>query len=153
MSYNLVELDSLISQSTETVYLEGRNGEIYYDSEFQNTLKYWSQESVMINRIIETLSPCFNFRNMDRVLGYLMSHQFILPLLKDCYQNLRKYFEDDSLFLEVIHDPMDNDDHLLLSIKITDVSKALDRLNQFDDDWWVNTSPKASGNLIIDVEF
>lgn len=136
------------------VYLKAKNGEMYPDFP-DAVVENWLKSRSIMTKIINKLTPHFQFKNKNNVGIYLFSNPFLIPLLEDCYQVIIRYFnnEDDNLFLEVVYDPMDNEEGLLLFIKTSlNLESALTRLDRFDDEWWVANAPRAEGKLVIDVE-
>ena len=100
------------------------------------------------------LNKEYIFRNFEHTKEYISDYQFLIPTLLDCPVNIKKYFSNEKLFLEVITDPMDNEETLALYISTTlDAEKAVEKLETFDDEWWLEFSSKTFGKLVIDVEF
>lgn len=65
-------------------------------------------------QIINKLTPHFKFRDSKNIGKYILSNMFLLQVLEECYQNIGNYFPNDELALEVIQDPMDNNEKLAI---------------------------------------
>ena len=101
------------------------------------------------------LEQVYIFREKVEILQFLEERQFLIPLIKDAYTNIRNYFPVSDLFLEVVIDPeIANERQLVIFIAIKEnaegASEALDKL---DEDWWMDTMDRAQGSLCITLEF
>jgi len=115
------------------------------------------------NPPLQQLEQLYIFRGQTEVVQFLEAHPFLVPLLLEAYGKIKTYFSDAQLFLKVVADPEaidDNletlDDHKELVIFIAtdlDPDKAIDRLNQLDENWWLDVSDQAEGKLNIHLEF
>ncbi|MGH9803355.1 MAG: hypothetical protein ACRD82_23575, partial [Blastocatellia bacterium] len=68
---------------------------------------------------------------------------------------VRTYFgENSQIALEVVQDPEDGD-RKLFAFVLTPLpaTEALKRRDLFDEEWWLDASEQARGQLIFDVEF
>ncbi len=104
---------------------------------------------------IEMLEPLYAFRERASVFRFIEKYPFLSLLLREAYDKLRNYFPHSHLFLEVVTDPESiNGGQLAIFIATQFASdKAIDRLDQFDADWWLDALDRAQGKLCIDVEF
>ena len=68
-------------------------------------------------------------------------------LISRAEMKIKDYFGITPLYLETL-----GDDELLMSIA-TDLppEEALNKLHQFDNDWWIENEPLSDGKLCIDV--
>lgn len=112
-------------------------------------VRFWDRE-------VQMLEQLYVFRKRMEVLRFLDVHLFLVPLLLEAYAKIGNYFEPyHPVFLEVISDPEATNDRQLFAFIGTHLSpdEALDSLEYFDDEWWLDTLDEARGKLCIDVEF
>ena len=71
-------------------------------------------------------------------------------------ENVIRFFPDASLSLSVIIDPESgSEDDDILGVAIAsdiDVEESVDRLEQFDYDWWLEASTRSRNKLLIDLK-
>jgi len=104
---------------------------------------------------IRVLEQLYIFRRRTEVLGLLNRNPFLAPLLLEASEKAKHFFPGSQLSLEVVSD-FETDDSSQLLASITThlpVDTALDKLNEFDANWWLETAGLANGKLCIDVEF
>jgi hypothetical protein len=124
-----------------------------------NTMLTWQEIGASTVRVsqaeIEWLERLYTFRERAEVLAFLERHPFLVSLLLEAYGEIGNYFSDSPIFLEVVTDPEAFDDHqLAVSIATNlDPDEAIDTLEQFDENWWLDALDQAQGKLCIDVEF
>ncbi len=109
--------------------------------------------------IRQWLKQEYNFRDSppDEVLGFIEQYPFLATLLIDTYFEVRKYFPDGRIYLEVMAEPdSDSQDDIHLTAYVEtklNPAEAVRKLRDFDRAWWLNALPRAQGRLSIDVEF
>lgn len=105
--------------------------------------------------VIQWLERLYTFREREEVLWFLESYPFLASLLLEAYDNIGNYFPYTQVFLEVVSDPEATNDYQLVSSIATnlDPGEVIDRLEQFDEDWWLDALDRAQGKLCINVEF
>jgi hypothetical protein len=87
-----------------------------------------------------------------RVLDFLDAHQGLDKLLLEAYEHIHAYFPDSQNRLEVITDPELGYQQLLVTIITpSNVDEAMDRLDLFRNDWWLDNLWRANEKLLIDV--
>lgn len=93
---------------------------------------------------IESLEKLYSFRGKTEILEFLEINDFLIPVLLEAPDKICHYFPDAELFLELVTDPEAVDDAMLeLAICMNlNPDEAVDKLNQFKDDWWLNLSDK-----------
>jgi hypothetical protein len=113
------------------------------------TLKAESQSEV------QKLERLYTFGERAEVLWFLEEYPVLVPLLLEAYDKIGNYFSYPQLSLEVLTDPETNGDRQLVVFIGTNLApdEALPMLEQFDENWWLDASHKAQGNLCIHVEF
>ena len=121
--------------------------------------KDWSNAgayTVPPNFSIQALERQYVFKDRDQVFSFLENHPFLVTLLLEAYSKIETYFpEYPQVSLEVIIDPEVPDDiQLVASIRVNlSPEEALERLDSFDRQWWLQSMDRAKGELCIDVEF
>lgn len=96
------------------------------------------------------------FRQRDRVIEFLETRPFLVPLVLEARSKISEYFpEYPVVFLEVVTDPDAPEDQQLAASIRTRLSpeQALDKLDSFDKGWWLQSIDKANGQLCMHVEF
>lgn len=76
----------------------------------------------------------------DEVSSYLNKYPQLIPVLIEAYKEIKTFFPDSQLFLEVISDPSSEDaPHLTIWIDTKrHVEEAIARLHQLDEEWFFN---------------
>jgi hypothetical protein len=89
------------------------------------------------------------------VEALLDEHPFLIDLLPEIRGKLRDYFPDSPVSLTVARDPDETDREQIVVAVITDLppGDAINRLSEFDRDWWLDNLDQAQGKVCIDVEF
>jgi hypothetical protein len=87
--------------------------------------------------------------------NFLQAHQELSSLLDEAYQELRKYFSSEDLKLELVADPeiVGNQQlfvYIFTSLSVTD---ALQKFNEFDEQWWLDRIDRANGLLNFNLRF
>lgn len=97
----------------------------------------------------------YTLRGRGEILQFLEKYPSLVELLLEAYSKIEQYFPRSEVFLEVAHDPEATDgDELVASIGTTlKPREAVQRLNQFDDDWWLGASDASEGRFCIRLEF
>src|SRR6266487_5888578 len=85
----------------------------------------------------QQLEQLYVFRKPTKILHFIEANRFLIPLLREAYINIRKYFLSSELFLEVITDPEAiNEEQLVIFIVADqDPDEASEALNQLDEGW------------------
>ncbi len=119
----------------------------------------WNENSLLLAGYPSTnarpLEQVYHFRKPVEVSLFLEMNPFLIPLLEEAYDHIRKYFPSSNLFLEVIADPEVIDERQLIIFidanhGLDEASEALDRL---DKDWWLDVMERAQEKLCITLEF
>ena len=89
------------------------------------------------------------------VEALLDEHPFLIDLLPEIRGKLRDYFADSPVSLTVARDPDETDGEQLVVAVTTDLppGDAINRLSEFDRDWWLDNLDRSQGRVCIDVEF
>lgn len=104
---------------------------------------------------IDLLERLYTFRGRPEVLWFLGRYPFLVPLVLEAYSKIGDYFPLSQVFLEVFTDPEGIDEDQLVMFIATDLTpdEAVSRLDEFDEDWWLDALDQAQGKLCINVEF
>ena len=97
----------------------------------------------------------FNMSNRDTISEFLVDRTFLAQLLLELPEKIPVCFPDSQLSLEIWNDPEIEDNAKLLALIRTklDPEEALDVMESFDREWWIENRPRTQGELVIDVEF
>jgi hypothetical protein len=110
------------------------------------------QEVITIecNKDLSGIENIFTIKD-SVVLDYLCNNPTLIPLIYDAYAQLKKYFFESILTLELITDPEEDGWKELFINIITDLSSedAHKILDKFDEEWWLDKSKAAVGKLCI----
>lgn len=86
--------------------------------------------------------------------SFLSENDFLIPMIISANSKLLEFFPEHNFSLNVVHDPEEHTSILFLSVEtLLDAEIALEKLNEFDQTWWLNVAPKANNKLCIDVVF
>ncbi len=106
----------------------------------------------------KTCSVDFLFLEKDFSLNsgvkeFLCNNTFLVPLLKDITEVLKQYFEGAHFFLEVVEDPeFSKNSQLLLSVGMDgEIEVAMEKLYNFDREWWLDNMSRGQERLCVDV--
>ena len=98
----------------------------------------------------------YSLRDPARVKLFLHAHPQLKDVLIEARPHLQKHFGPDAqVFLEVVPDPeIEGWDQLIAHIR-TDhqPEEALHRLDQFDDEWFLDQLSRVGGQLNFNLEF
>jgi hypothetical protein len=95
------------------------------------------------------------FSKPSAIGNFLQAHQELVSLLNEAYQELRKYFLSENLKLELVSDPEIAGEqqlfvYIFTSLSVTD---ALNKIDDFDDRWWLAQIDRANGLLNFNLRF
>ncbi len=101
------------------------------------------------------LSRIYTFRRVPEVSAFLENEPSLIPSLVEARKQIESYFGDVELVIEVITEPEAADDRELVVFIRADLppDEALRKLEQLDEDWWLDASTEVEGKLCIHVEF
>lgn len=103
-----------------------------------------------------SLEDIFVFRRARNVTEFLEEHPYLCPLLFEAYDRIQEHFGPrPQVTLEVVTDPEATDDRMLYAFIATRLppEEALEKLDQFDEEWWLTALARTQGMLCIDIEF
>lgn len=104
---------------------------------------------------VTKLEEVFVLREPELIRRFLRKHAFLVGLLKQARVKLQRYFGAAApLVLRLAQYPEENASELLLLIQTSlSASEALPLLDRFDEEWWLETLPKAQCKLTIKLEY
>ncbi|MBC7259156.1 MAG: hypothetical protein H5T65_07895 [Chloroflexi bacterium] len=105
---------------------------------------------------VQGISTLYDFVRRDEVVQFLGAYPFLAPLLIEARRKIAEVFGHASrVVLEVITDPEAPADRELFAFVQADLppDEALQKLNQLDQEWWLDKIDEAQGKLCIHVEF
>lgn len=95
-------------------------------------------------------------RRRSEVIKFLGDNSFLFPLLQEAYEQIRNYFGKSAhVILEVVTDPEIAGEQELAILIRTNLSpdEAFKKLEQLDEEWWLDAPANARKKLCVDVEF
>jgi hypothetical protein len=96
--------------------------------------------------------------DMARVAGFLAKHPKVAPLLVPLAAEIKRYFQDHLLGVDLVldedpEDPSREDLFAVIRCDIEDAEVALDLLDTFERNWWSRIAAAAEVPLHVDVEY
>lgn len=113
---------------------------------------------------LQWLKEYYVIREETAVQHILRQYPFLVQLLREAYGNIETHFPDAPVFLDATVDPEGVDSYpktidaetteeLVIFIATRLPSReAVEALERFYDDWWLNASKAAQGKLSIGLE-
>lgn len=117
--------------------------------------KRWNQIKTQNLAVRIKILKLFTLRNSGETFSFLIKNDFLLSILIDANNEIKKHFPETELLLEVVGDPDGVDpDQLFLYIS-TDLPprEARPKLKAFYRDWWLDALGRAQGKLCISLEY
>lgn len=102
------------------------------------------------------ISKFYTIENILAVNRFLQNHANLIDVILEAHPQIRKYFPTEKLRLKLYIDPESSEwEYLIISICVSSesVDEALNKQNEFDENWWLNASLGVAVNLSIDLEF
>ena len=101
-----------------------------------------------------TIESRFTKRNRGQVMGYLDRYSWLPGFLASAVRILDRYFPQGTEYnLELFSDPEEDWIELFVNIRCAlPISEALERLDAFDDDWFLDQVGKVGGIVSFNVE-
>jgi hypothetical protein len=104
--------------------------------------------------VIRELRREFQISDEDEILAFLERHPTVAPLLFDIRSNIRRFFDEDPVRLDMFYDPEwpQDDPELVVNIQtLLEPMEALARLQKFDDEWWIKRLSETRPPLIVSI--
>lgn len=110
---------------------------------------------ILADRSVSRLRRLYEFRGGLALERFLRDNDFLITLLLDAPEEIRKHFDSGTrVALEIVEDPEARGDQQLFVVVRTKfppkVARAL--LAQLDQNWWLDVLPAARGKMEIATE-
>ncbi|MDB9492061.1 hypothetical protein PN478_16240 [Dolichospermum circinale CS-534/05] len=118
--------------------------------------KNWLTEDAKPSDNFSKISKFYTIENILAVNRFLQNHANLIDVILEAHPQIRKYFPTEKLRLKLYIDPESSEwEYLIISICVSpeSVDEALNKQNEFDENWWLNASLGVAVNLSIDLEF
>jgi hypothetical protein len=105
--------------------------------------------------IMSQLERDYQLDHEADILAFLERYPAVAPLLFDIRSNIRRFFGEDPVKLEMFYDPEWPEDgpKLVVNIQTRHASQqALDRIRRFDDEWWLKKRKDINVPLLVTFE-
>ncbi|MGG1553543.1 hypothetical protein [Paenibacillus ferrarius] len=108
-------------------------------------------------QLIKSLDEVAHFRDYHAVIQFLKEHYYLVEIIYAAIDRVYHYFPSESTFCEIdiISDEgLESSKKLFLYLKTTlEPEDAMEFLDNFDDQWWIDMVPETNCKMIIDLEF
>ncbi len=103
---------------------------------------------------LDRLENTYAFRNRDEVRGFIEQHPRLASILQQAPAEIRKYFPDSYLSLQLSVDPEEPDFVELVVWVATsyDPKTAVAKLLDMDRDWWLCAMRRKENKFSINIE-
>ena len=104
--------------------------------------------------LMSELGRDFEIPDEEDIQAFLGRYPNVGSLLPEIRREIRKYFGDEKVNLELFYDPEweDDDPPLFLNIQTHfGAGEALTRLKQFDHDWWLERLKQTKAPLVVSI--
>jgi hypothetical protein len=104
--------------------------------------------------VMSELSREYQIPDEEEFLAFLERYPAVAPLLFDIRSNIRRFFGEDRVRLDMFHDPEwpQDDPELVVNIQTAlEPMEALARLQKFDDEWWIKQLSETRPPLIVSI--
>jgi len=105
--------------------------------------------------IMSELRRDYEIPDDKEILTFLERYPAVAPLLHETRGNIRRYFGDDPVRLDMFYDPEWPEDgpKLVVNVQTHFAShEALDRLHQFVNAWWSKKRKDVDAPLMVSFE-
>ncbi len=118
--------------------------------------KNWLTEDAKPSDKFSKISKFYTIENILDVNRFLENHANLMDVILEAYPQIRKYFPTEKLRLKLYIDPESSEwEYLIISICVSSesVDEALNQLEEFDENWWIDASSGVAVNLCIHLDF
>lgn len=105
---------------------------------------------------IQQIGRFYLIEDENQLIEFVSRNPEIVTLLLEAQKQIRKYFPQERLVLNVSSDS----DYIewervkiFIYVGVNDVDEASDKLSQFDNDWWLDNCSGIGLKLYIGLEF
>ena len=114
-----------------------------------------AQSTLKLSRaVMSELRRDYQLNDEADILAFLERHPALAPLLFEIRSNIRRFFDEDLVRLEMFYDPEwpQDDAELVVNIQTAlEPKEALARLRRFDDEWWIKRLSETRPPLIVSI--
>jgi hypothetical protein len=117
-------------------------------------IKYFAKVRPEANLL--ELDDYYQIEDWDSIGKFLIKNKDLISFLKEAAREISKVFSNDTeIRLELIKDPEISDDIELFATILTDLSveKALKKVNDIEDNWFLDKLELAQGRFNFDVSW
>lgn len=110
---------------------------------------------ILLEKDIKTLEKYYSFQEKDKIVNFLCNNFELVFILNEANKQIRKYFLNEVLALKLLQFPGDECwEQLAIKIR-TNLSpkEAGNKLEQFENEWWLDNSHGINDQLLINLEF
>ncbi|MBF2057097.1 MAG: hypothetical protein IGQ45_07705 [Cyanobacterium sp. T60_A2020_053] len=105
--------------------------------------------------ILNEITKKYIIDDQWEVFDFLYRHQELFLIVVEAEKQIKKYFNNDKISLNIITDPeIANWENLSITIHTKlNVDQAFDKLKQLDHDWWLDIFAQVGNKLNIHIDF
>lgn len=106
-------------------------------------------------QLLSRLGRMYTLSNSSKLLRFFDENRYLINVVIEAHEELRKRFPSEELLLEVVSDPeADSCDELFAYILTSlPVEDALQRLNDLDDQWFLDELDRTNGLFNFNLRF
>lgn len=113
------------------------------------------RDAALIEHDIDALADRYAFADRAAVVHFLRDRSWVVAVLLEAAEVIPRYFPSDRpVTLEVVNDPETPEDVELYARMPTHLASeaALERLDRFHDEWWLDALPATGHVLTMTIE-
>jgi hypothetical protein len=117
--------------------------------------KIQRQRKLKDNQFLYALKKSYNMPNSSDVAIFLDRHLNLVDFLLESAKQIRIYFPSEELSLEVVSDPetAGNEELFVYILTSLPAKDALEKLNEFDDQWFLDQLDLTDGLFNFNLRF
>lgn len=106
-------------------------------------------------QLLSRLGRIYNLSNSSRLLRFFDENRALIPVVIEAHEELKKRFPSEEFTLEVVSDSEVDDCDELFAYILTSlpVEDALQRLNDLDEEWFLNQLDRTNGLFNFNLRF
>jgi hypothetical protein len=104
--------------------------------------------------VLRDLGLEYQISDEEEILAFLERYPTAAPLLFDIRPNIRRFFSEDPVRLDMFYDPEwpQDDPELVVNIQTAlEPIEALACLHRFDEEWWIKHLSKNRAPIIVSI--
>jgi hypothetical protein len=107
-----------------------------------------SDDDDNLNYTLALYNNLYTLVNPTDIREFLKNNKYLIPLISEAYHKLQVFFPPSTVFMEVLQNEM------VISVGTSlSANEAKNKLDEFDERWWLNECIKSNAKLCITVEF